>query len=197
MAAEQGWTPHLPTALGWAGLGLLVAGGAPKTVAPYDTWRAVRSAGMPVPVTAVRALGAGEACLGVAALAGGDRRLLSAAACSYAAFTAFVLRARASGTPLSSCGCFGRDDTPATGTHAAVTAALAVALAAAAVSPPFTPARRGLLATLKTSPGQAISTAVVAGTAGTQGYLAMTRLSRQVAHSTDPGQDASAAAVAR
>lgn len=179
--AGRGWAPHLPTALGWAGLGLLVAGGAPKTVAPYDTWRALRRAGVPLPVSAVRVLGGGEAGLGVAAMVGGNRELLSAAAGSYAAFTAFVLRARAGGTPLSSCGCFGRADTPASATHAAVTATLGVALAAAAASPPRSPARLGLLTLVRTSPGQALSTVTLAGALGTLGYLAMTRFSRDSA----------------
>jgi hypothetical protein len=46
---------------------------------------------------------------------------------SYALFTVVVFYARLHGGALSTCGCFGRPDTPATWFHVAVNASLAVA----------------------------------------------------------------------
>ena len=70
----------------------------------------------------MRLLALGEAALGLAAVLVGGRLTALLVAGSYAAFTAFVLLARARGGVLASCGCFGRADTPPTTTHVVVTA---------------------------------------------------------------------------
>ena len=105
---------------------LLVLAGAPKVGAPADLRRALTAVGLRVPGAAVRVGGAAEVALGLAALVVTSRVLALAVALSYAAFTAFVLLALSRGWPLSSCGCFGREDTPPSGAHAVVTGALAV-----------------------------------------------------------------------
>lgn len=121
-----------------AGL-LLVVAGVAKTREPLSLTRALRSAGVPVraPLLArvVRVLAAVEALVGVAALVHPSLVTAGLVALSYAGFTAFVVRALAAGSPLASCGCFGKVDTPPTPGHATVTALLAVVAALVAARP--------------------------------------------------------------
>ncbi len=116
-----------------AGALLLVAAGVSKALDPLSLVRALRSAGLRVraPLLArwVR-VGAGfEAALGLAAAVHPSRPLAVGVALSYTGFTAFVLRALRGDSPLASCGCFGKIDTPPTAGHVVVTAAVAVAAA--------------------------------------------------------------------
>jgi hypothetical protein len=128
---EAATAPYLAAAL------LLVAAGLAKAVEPLSLVRALRAAGLRVraPLLArwVRVLAAAEAVLGVVAVVRPGPLVAASVAISYAGFTAFVLRALRSGSPLASCGCFGKTDTPPTPGHAAVTAALAVAAGLIAV----------------------------------------------------------------
>jgi hypothetical protein len=130
---EAATAPYLAAAL------LLVAAGAAKTVEPLSLVRALRAAGLRVraPLLArwVRLFAAAEALLGVVAVVRPGPLVATAVALSYAGFTAFVLRALRSGSPLASCGCFGKTDTPPTPGHAAVTALLAVAAGLIAFGP--------------------------------------------------------------
>jgi hypothetical protein len=130
---EAATAPYLAAAL------LLVAAGLAKTVEPLSLVRALRAAGLRVraPLLArwVRAVAAGEAALGILAIVRPGPLVAAAVAISYAGFTAFVVRALRSGSPLASCGCFGKTDTPPTPGHAAATALLAVAAALIAVGP--------------------------------------------------------------
>jgi hypothetical protein len=114
---------------------LLVLAGAAKVLDPLPLVRALRSAGLPLRAPAVRAVAVGETALGVVALLTGARAAAALVALSYAGFTGFVLLARARGGVLASCGCFGKQDTPPTPTHAVVTGLLALAAAAVAVRP--------------------------------------------------------------
>jgi hypothetical protein len=112
---------------------LLLAGGALKVVRPAFTARAMREMGLPVSATAVRAVAVAEVAIAAGALVGGGRILAALVAASYAGFAAFVAAALRRGVPVSSCGCFGADDTPPTTVHlvlnlAAVAVAGAVAL---------------------------------------------------------------------
>lgn len=130
---EAATAPYLAAAL------LLVAAGVAKTLDPLSLVRALRAAGLRVrgPLLArwVRGFAAVEAALGVVALVRPSPPVAAAVAISYAGFTAFVLQALRSGSPLASCGCFGKTDTPPTPGHAAVTGALAVAAALIAIGP--------------------------------------------------------------
>jgi hypothetical protein len=111
---------------------LLVLAGAQKARDPKPLVRALRSTGLRVPAAVVRAAAVAELGLGVAALTTRSALVAAGVAASYAAFTGFVLLARARGGVLASCGCFGKADTPPTRTHAVVTGALAVAAAGCA-----------------------------------------------------------------
>ena len=114
---------------------LLVAAGGAKLADPLPLVRALRSARLPAPVQGVRVVAGAEVMLGLAALLTGSRAAATGVALSYAAFTGFVLLARARGGVLASCGCFGKADTPPTSTHVVTTAVLAAVAAVVAVRP--------------------------------------------------------------
>lgn len=119
---------------------LVVLGGAPKTVRPDATARALASVRLPFGSSPrlgllVRLLGAVEVALGVAALTVGGTLPAVGLAVSYAGFAAFVALALARGGTVSSCGCFGTPDTPPTRVHLAVNLAAATAAALVAADP--------------------------------------------------------------
>lgn len=114
---------------------VLLALAAPgKLRRPADTVRALRSLGLPGSAPLVRALGAGELVLAVAVWLAPSRPVLALLALAYASFAVFVAAALRRRTPLQSCGCFGRPDTPPTAVHLGVVTATALACAAAAVT---------------------------------------------------------------
>jgi hypothetical protein len=81
----------------------------------------------------VRLFGATEAIVAVGALTTGYPVFALLVGLSYLAFAAFVLLALTRGGAVSSCGCFGEPDTPATVGHVVLdVAAAVVALAVAA-----------------------------------------------------------------
>ena len=108
---------------------LLVVAGVAKALDPLSLVRALRSAGLtvraPVLMRFVRVAAVGEAVVGAFAIVSPSRTAALAVAASYAGFTLFVLQALRSGSPLASCGCFGKADTPPTRLHAIVTGVLA------------------------------------------------------------------------
>ncbi len=114
---------------------LLAAGGALKAARPSDTAHALRTLGLPGSPLLVRLGGLLEAAIGVAALAVGDRTTAMLVAVSYLAFTGFVVLALARHAPISSCGCFGKVDTPPSRVHVAVNLGAVAAAIAVAVSP--------------------------------------------------------------
>jgi hypothetical protein len=118
---------------------LLAVGGALKATRPRDTAQALTAVGLRFPAyfsarTAVRVGGAVEAVIGVGALLVGGPVLAALLAVSYVAFAGFVVIALRSGAPISSCGCFGKVDTPPSVVHVVLDTAFAgVAVAAAFV----------------------------------------------------------------
>jgi Methylamine utilisation protein MauE len=116
-----------------AGL-LLAAAGALKVVDPAMTAGALRALGLPSSPGLVRAGAAVELVLGVTALVVGGVVTWALVAASYLAFAAFVAAALRSGTPVGSCGCFGREDTPPHAVHVVLDLALAAAAAGAAIT---------------------------------------------------------------
>lgn len=108
---------------------LLALAGAQKVLDPAPTVGALRAMGLPSRPSLVRAVAAVE--LGLAALAVTVDHWAPAAAmaASYMAFAAFVEAARGRGAMVSSCGCFGKEDTPPTLVHVLVNAALAAVCA--------------------------------------------------------------------
>ena len=107
---------------------LLGAGGALKVHRPAPTARALREVGLPASPALVRVGAAAEVAIAAGALVDAGRLFAALVAVSYLGFAAFVLAALRRGVPLSSCGCFGVQDTPPTGLH------LGLNLAAAAVA---------------------------------------------------------------
>jgi hypothetical protein len=116
--------------------GLLVLAGIAKALRPEDTARALvelapRRVASHVSQQVARAVLRGgataEALLGIWALASPGPLAAALVACSYILFTVVVVRARVHGGALSTCGCFGRPDTPATWLHAVLNALFAVA----------------------------------------------------------------------
>jgi len=115
---------------------LLGVAGVPKVGGPGDLVRAVRSVGMPFGRGTVRGFAAAEVVVAVAALGVPNRLTATLLALMYAVFTAFVVTALRRGGVLSSCGCFGKADTPPSGAHALVTGAASVTALLVAIDPP-------------------------------------------------------------
>ena len=113
---------------------LLVVAGVGKVRRPRDTARALTLLGLPLRDWSVRLIGAGEVALGVAALSVDHWAVATLVALAYAAFAGVVALALVRGGPLSSCGCFGKPDTPPTRLHLGLNLG-AVAVAATAPAP--------------------------------------------------------------
>jgi hypothetical protein len=96
---------------------LLALGGAFKALEPADTAHALSALGLPSGRALVRVGGAIEAVLAVGALVTGNPVLAALVAASYALFAVVVAAALRSGKPISSCGCFGKVDTPPSALH--------------------------------------------------------------------------------
>ena len=112
---------------------LLAVGGALKLRRPVPTANALGAVGLPESVPIVRAFGTIEVVVAVGALTTGQPVFAVLVGVSYLVFAGFVLLALTRGGAISSCGCFGEPDTPATPVHVALDlAAAAVALAVAA-----------------------------------------------------------------
>ena len=105
-----------------AGVVLLGLAGVSKIARPNDTARALQVAGLPGSRAWVRAAAAGELVVAGSAVAVPGTLTGALVASCYAAFTAFVVVALTKRWPLSSCGCFGKPDTPPTRSHAALNA---------------------------------------------------------------------------
>ena len=84
----------------------------------------------------VQALGAVETAVGAYAIVFGDWIAGLAIVLFYAAFSVFVANALVRGLPVASCGCFGKEDTPPTWIHIAITMLGMAAGVTAIVSPP-------------------------------------------------------------
>ena len=156
-----------------AACAVLVVAGAAKLARPDELavalarWSRMSRATASV---AVRAMAAIEVVLGIAAIARPAGIAAALVALSYVGFTAYVVALRRAGGALSSCGCFGEPDTPATRAHAAVTALFAVAAGAVAA--------RGddsLLAVLEAQPGHGAPLVLASGVVGLLAIVVLTR----------------------
>lgn len=119
-----------------AGCILLVVAGAAKALRPGDTALALarlsgdsRGGALRWAEPLVRGGAVLEAVVGLGGLVFPGRVACLCVAVSYGAFTGYVGYARARGGPLSTCGCFGRPDTPPTVTHMVVTGGIAASAA--------------------------------------------------------------------
>lgn len=150
---------------------LVALAGVIKLKDPLPTTRALRQLGWPATGSLVRALGLLETAAGAATLLGGGRWSGGAAAgCTaalYGAFAVFLVTARRQGGPLTSCGCFGRTDTPVTTTHVVLDVG-AGAIAAAG----FVVRTSGMAARLAAQPAQAPALLIAVGGVVALGYIA-------------------------
>ena len=156
---------------------LLGAGGALKVHRPDPTARALREMGLPASPALVRVAAAAEVAIAAGALVDAGRPFAALVAASYLVFAAFVLAALRRGVPLSSCGCFGVQDTPPTAVHLGLT--LAAAAAAGLVATGW--AGGGGLAEITTMDGSLLlrgSFAVLTAAATWFAYVALTALPR-------------------
>jgi hypothetical protein len=129
-------SPVAAGVLGAAAL-LLVVAGAAKVADPSRTAGALRALGWPSSPVLVRAGAAAELLLGAAALVVGGPALALLVAASYLGFALFVMAALRSGTPVGTCGCFARADTPPSTAHVVLDGGLAAgAVWAGAVDAP-------------------------------------------------------------
>jgi hypothetical protein len=133
--------------------------------------------GLPASPALVRVGAAVEVAIAAAAVVDGARPFAALVALSYLGFAAFVLAALRRGVPLSSCGCFGVQDTPPTGLHLALN--LAAAAVAGAVAAGW--AAGGGLAELTAMDGSLLlrgAFVVLTATATWFAYVALTALPR-------------------
>jgi hypothetical protein len=113
---------------------VLVVAGALKVVDPVPAVGALRQLGLPAGNGSVRAVAVVEVAVGASALLLAGPVPAALVTISYLAFTGVVIAALRAGTMISSCGCFGRDDTPPDASHVLVNLALAAVAAGAAIS---------------------------------------------------------------
>ncbi len=118
---------------------ILVLSGALKVVSPDSAADALTMVlsplGVRVPDFGVRALGAAEMGLGVVGLVVGGSLVALGIAGSYLGFAAVAEILRRQTDAVSSCGCFGRNDTPPSVIHTAVNLVAAAIGFAAVVWP--------------------------------------------------------------
>jgi hypothetical protein len=160
---------------------LVAAGGALKALRPRDTGNALRAVGVGVPDWVVRVGGAAEAVIGVYAIVAGDRWSAFLVAASYLAFTLFVLVALRRGTPIASCGCFGKIDTPPSVVHVVVDLAFAVAALVVVVDPGV-----GIADVIADQPLAGVPFAVLVAIGTSFAFLALTALPRTLATVSAP-----------
>jgi hypothetical protein len=113
---------------------VLAIGGALKAMGPAETAYALRLLRLPSAPLLVRAGGVFEVVIAVGALVTGATVLAFVVALSYAAFAVVVMLALDAGTPISSCGCLGRIETPPSWVHVGIDLVAAGVAAAAALA---------------------------------------------------------------
>lgn len=162
--------------------GLLVLAGLAKTIHPDDTARALvlllpgRSSRVPslnVTRQAVRIGAITEAALGTCALLFPRPLTATLVSVSYALFVGVVVFARRHGGSLSTCGCFGRPDTPATTLHVLLNVVFVAAAVAMALRPSHFTALASLL---EHQPWDGVPLLLASGVGVWLAYLAMSPL---------------------
>jgi len=154
---------------------LLVAAGTAKAVRPTDTARALATF-VPQPLARIRAVvrfgSVAEATLGCIAILFPRAVPAGLVALSFAGFAVVIAVARQEGGAISSCGCFGTPDTPATMLHVVVNIGLAVAAASVAVAGPT----GSILSILARQPGHGLPLIVASAVCAWLTYLAISAL---------------------
>ena len=134
-----------------AAITLLGAAGVAKAIRPAETANALAGAGLSVGPGWVRAGAVAEASLAVAAFVLPGPVTGGLVALAYVLFAAFIVVALQRGWALTSCGCFGRPDSPPTVAHAVLNAGAAACAVWWAA------------ATATTAPNTATSVVMIAG----------------------------------
>jgi hypothetical protein len=113
---------------GWffATAALLVVSGVSKLVDPIPTAGALHTARLPSAHSLVRWFGLTEVGVGLGNLLWANVALAATQAAVYLAFALFVAWAMSQNLPISSCGCFGKADTPPSWVHVAINGLAAV-----------------------------------------------------------------------
>jgi hypothetical protein len=150
---------------------LLAVAGVLKFHRPEYTANALRAAGFPHSRSFVRAFGAGEAVIAVGALTIGHPLFALMVGASYLAFAGFVLVALTRDGAVSSCGCFGEPDTPATSVHVVLDIAAAIVAFAVAMG-----GGSDWLGVLREQPLGAVPFVVLTITCAYLGYVVLTVL---------------------
>lgn len=153
-----------------AAAALLALAGAQKVLDPTTTVGALVALRVPATPGLVRTGAAVELAIGVAAVTVGGPVPWALVAASYLAFSAFVVVALQRGTPIGSCGCFGRADTPPSWAHVVVNDGWAVVAVAAAIT-----LDRAPLDELADRPGPALAALAVAAAFAAASYAVYTR----------------------
>jgi hypothetical protein len=166
--------PYLAAAL------LLLAAGLAKVRRPADTSIALRRAGLPVPEWVVRAGAAAEVAAGCWALTSAQAAA-GLVALSYLGFAGFVALALRRGSPVSSCGCFGKADSPPTVSHVVLNLAAAATAAWAAFH-----AHAGAVAVLRHQPLAGVPLLLLTGAVAYLAYLVMGVLPKTLAAGSAP-----------
>jgi hypothetical protein len=91
---------------------LLLTAGAAKAVRPDPVVRALRGLGFPIGGWTVRLGAVAESLLGAAALISSSWPITVLVAISFLAFAAFIVAALRRPNLVSSCGCFGGEESP-------------------------------------------------------------------------------------
>ena len=104
---------------------LLIVAGVAKIVRPVPTTDLLASVGLPEVPAAVVVIGVVESAVGVLALVVGGSLLAAATGALYVGFVAVVWRALVTGA--TTCGCFGRANSPPSWLHVVGNATFAVA----------------------------------------------------------------------
>ena len=117
-----------------AAAALLALAAPGKLLRPASTANALGQLGLPRATVLVRLLGIGELAVAAAVWFAPSRPVLALLAAAYAGFAVFVGVALRRGTALSSCGCFGKADTPPTRVHLGVVSAAALLALVACVT---------------------------------------------------------------
>jgi len=134
--------------------------------------------GLPASATAVRLGGLVAMAISVGAVVWVSRPFALAVSVSYLLLAAFVLAALLRHSPLQSCGCFGRDDTPPTIGHLVLNGAGALIAGVVALAP----GQRGWGSVhLDTNPVAAALFVILTVSATALAYLALTEVPRLVA----------------
>jgi hypothetical protein len=112
---------------------LAISGGA-KLARPEPTVGALKSVGWPASRLFATSIGVAEVVVGAFALVVGGPVLATAVALMYLGFAGFIAVALRTGGAVSSCGCFGTEDSPPTRGHLVLNLLAAAAAAGAAVA---------------------------------------------------------------